>query len=76
MILVNIDIMVMVLDSIHVHNLCVKLVVGVKRVFYGPNMSSIAYVQNNKKDVIIFCEDPTQGLDDTTLTVEYPIKLH
>ena len=68
--------MVMVLDSIRVHNLCGKLVVGVKRVFYGPNMSSIAYVQNNKKDVIIFCEDPTQGLDDTTLTVEYPIKLH
>ena len=76
MILVNIDIMVVVLDSIRVHNLCGKLVVGVKRVFYGPNMSSIAYVQNNKKDVIIFCEDPTQGLDDTTLTVEYPIKLH
>ena len=68
--------MVMVLDSIRVHNLCGKLVGGVKRVFYGPNMSSIAYVQNNKKDVIIFCEDPTQGLDDTTLTVEYPIKLH
>ena len=39
-------------------------------------MSSSA--QSDNKDILILGEGPTQGLDDTTLTVEdiYPIILH
>ena len=38
-------------------------------------MSSSVHVDNNGKYIIILGEGPTQGLDDTTLTVEakYPI---
>ena len=38
-------------------------------------MSSSAYVDNKKKDILILGEEPTQGLDDTKLTAEakYPI---
>ena len=33
-------------------------------------MSSFAYVDNKKKDILILSEGPTQELDDTTLTEE------
>ena len=35
------------------------------------------HVVITKKDILVLCEDPTQGLDDTTLTAEgkYPINL-
>ena len=34
-------------------------------------MSFSVHVDNNKKkDILILCEDPTQGLDGTTLTAE------
>ena len=33
-------------------------------------MSSFVYVDNKKKDSLIFGEGPIQGLDDTTLTAE------
>ena len=38
-------------------------------------MSSVVHVDNKAKDILIFGEEPTQGLDDTTLTTEaiYPI---
>ena len=38
-------------------------------------MSSFVHVENKGKDIFILGEGPTQGLDDTTLTVEakYPI---
>ena len=40
-------------------------------------MSSSVHVDNKKKDILILDEDPTQGLDDTTLTAEkrYSISL-
>ena len=31
-------------------------------------MSSSVHVDNNNKDILIFGEGPTEGLDDTTLT--------
>ena len=33
-------------------------------------MSSAVYTDNKKKDIINYSKDPTQGLDDTTSTVE------
>ena len=38
-------------------------------------MSSSVHIDNKGKDILILCERPTQGLDDTTLTAEakYPI---
>ena len=33
-------------------------------------MSSAAYTDNKKKDIINYSKDPMQGLDDTTSTVE------
>ena len=38
-------------------------------------MSLSVHVDNKGKDILILCEEPTQGLDDTTLTAEakYPI---
>ena len=38
-------------------------------------MSSSVHVDNKGKDILILGEEPTQGLDDTTLTSEakYPI---
>ena len=38
-------------------------------------MSLSVHVDNKGKDILILCEEPTKGLDDTTLTAEakYPI---
>ena len=43
-------------------------------IFRG-GMSSSVHVNSKRKDILILVEGPTQGLDDTTLTVEtkYPI---
>ena len=35
---------------------------------FGNDISSSAHVYNKKKDILIFCEGPMQGLDNTTLT--------
>ena len=37
---------------------------------FGVDMSSSVHVDNQKKDILIPGEGPTQGLDDTTLTAE------
>ena len=36
----------------------------------GADMSSSVYVDNENKNILVLSEDPTQGLDDTTLTAE------
>ena len=48
---------------------------GKNVIMFGVDMSSSAHVENKKKDILILAEGLTQGLDDTTLTVEtkYPI---
>ena len=42
---------------------------------FGADMSSSMDIDNKNKDILILGEEPTQGLDDTTLKVEakYPI---
>ena len=41
-------------------------------------MSSYVHIDNKNKDIIILGEEPTQGLNDITLTTEakYPTVLH
>ena len=43
----------------------------------GVDISSSVHIDNKNKDILIFGEGPTQGLDDTALTAgaKYPIKL-
>ena len=41
-----------------------------KNVIFGANMSSSVHFDNKGKDILILGEGPTQGLDDTTLTLE------
>ena len=43
---------------------------GKNVIMFGANMSSYLHVDNKGKDILILGEGPTQGLDDTTLTVE------
>ena len=38
-------------------------------------MSSSEYVDNKKKDILILCEGPIQGLDDTTWIQKKSIQL-
>ena len=38
-------------------------------------MSSYVHVDNKKKSILILGEDPTQGLNGTTLTAEKKIQL-
>ena len=48
---------------------------GKNVIISGADMSSSVHIDNKNKDVLIFGEGQTQGLDDTTLTAEaiYPI---
>ena len=48
---------------------------GKNVIIFGADTSSSVHVDNKNKDILIFGEGPTQGLDNTTLTAEakYPI---
>ena len=48
---------------------------GKNVIIFGAGMSSYVHIDNNRKDIIILGEGPTQGLNDNTLTAEtiYPI---
>ena len=48
---------------------------GKNVITFEADMSSSVHIGNKAKDMLILCEAPTQGLDDTTLTAEtkYPI---
>ena len=37
---------------------------------FGADMNSSAHLDNKGKDILIFGEGPTKGLDDTTLIAE------
>ena len=38
---------------------------------FGIDISSSTHVYNKKKDILIFCKGPRQGLDNTTLTAAF-----
>ena len=48
---------------------------GKNVIIFGADMSSSAHIDNKGKYILILGVEPTQGLDDTTLTAEaiYPI---
>ena len=48
---------------------------GKNVIIFGADISSSVHIDNKRKDILIFGEGPTQGLDDITLTTEakYPI---
>ena len=43
-------------------------------IIFGADMSSSVHIDNKNNDILILVEEPTQGLDDATLTAEakYP----
>ena len=46
-------------------------------IIFGADMSSSVHIDNKNKDILILGEEPTQGLDDTTLIeAKYPVILH
>ena len=49
---------------------------GENVIIFGADMSSSVHVDNKGKDILILGEGLTQGLDDTTLTVEANIPLN
>ena len=44
-------------------------------IIFGADMSLPVHIENKDKDFLVLGEEPTQGVDDTTLTAEpkYPI---
>ena len=58
----NTDTVVMVLDSMHVHNFCGQSLAGEKH-YFGADVSSPVHVDNKKR----YFSSPTQGLDNTTI---------
>ena len=43
---------------------------GRNSIIFGTDITSSVHVDNKKKDIVIVVEEPTQGLDGTTLTFE------
>ena len=43
---------------------------GKNVIIFGADTSSSVHIDNKNKDILILGEEPTQGLDDTTLTAE------
>ena len=66
----------MVLDLILVQNFYYLTVsMGKISKIFRADMNSLVHIVNKKKDILILGEEPTQRLNDTTLTAEakYPI---
>ena len=59
-----------------VHNFIYRWKLGEDAIIFGADMSSSVHVDNKGKDILILGEGLTQGLDDTTLTIEANIPLN
>ena len=71
MILINMDIVFLVLDLMHVHNFYYLTVAGAENVIiFGVDNSSSVHNDNKKKNILVLDKGPTQGLDDTTIKTE------
>ena len=73
MILINIDIVTMVLDSIFVHNFQDQMIAG-ENFFFCADMSWYVHVDNKKKGILVLGGFPTQDVDNIMITTEakYP----
>ena len=67
--------MVILLDSIHVHNFYGDMIAGVKMFQFLVLIWAHLYMLIIKKDILALVESPKQGLDNTSITAEarYPI---
>ena len=77
LILINMSIPVIGLDSMHVHNFHYQTVARVKlSLFLDLINSSSIHVDNKKKDILVLGEGSTQRIDDSTIKseVKYPIR--
>ena len=70
LILINMDIMVMVLDFMHVHSFCSQMVAEVRTLGYLVDYSYSVHVDDKKIYILVLGEGPTQRLDDHTITAK------
>ena len=61
---------VMVLDLMHVHSIHGQTIAGVKLFLLLELIIVLLCMVIIKKDILVFGEGPTQGLDDTTITAK------
>ena len=47
-----------------------KFDLGKYVIIFGVDNSSSVYIDSKKKDILVLCKGPTQGLDDTMITAE------
>ena len=62
--------MVILLDSIHVHNFYGHMIAGVKMFQFLVLIWAHLYMLIIKKDILALVESPKQGLDNTSITAE------
>ena len=68
---INILIQDMILDQIFIHSFHFQILIGEKNVVnFGVDNSSSVHIGNKKKFIFALGKDPTQRLDDTTITAE------
>ena len=63
------DIVVITLDLMYVHNFHCKMTNGTKICLSAVGYSFSMHAHNRKKDILFPGEDPTDGLDDNATTV-------
>ena len=57
-------------DLIPVQNFRLQMEAWKNVIIFAVDLSSSVHFDNKNKDILIIGEEPTQGLDDTTLTAE------
>ena len=67
---INTDIVVMIIDLMHVHSFHGHTRAGVKMLLFLELPIVLLCMLVIKRDILLLGEDPTQGLDDTTITAE------
>ena len=67
---INTDIVVMIIDLMHVHSFHGHARAGVKMLLFLELPIVLLCMLVIKRDILLLGEDPTQGLDDTTITAE------
>ena len=67
---INTDMVVMIIDLMHVHNFHGHTRAGVKMLLFLELIIVLLCMLVIKKDIQLLGEGPIQGLDDTTITAE------
>ena len=67
---VNVNIVATVQNLILAQNCHLHRETWGKNLLFLDGKSSFVHINNNRNDILILCQGPTQGLDNTTLTAE------